>query len=136
MDYNLILNVGFPEVKIGMKIASFEAIAGKPNEIEKVDDDFFDENREIYYFNDLHLYPIVELKNHTIIGIMCDHPDVKLNKKKLFGLNIDEFVHVFHGQEGLEVETEEDDAEGIVCYIQNCEIFFENEVSAMLMIQP
>lgn len=136
MDYNLILNVGFPEIKIGMNITSFEAIAGKPNEIENVDDDFFDESRQIYYFNDLHIYPIVELKNQTIIGIMCDHPDVKLNGKKMFGLNIDEFVYNFHKKDELEVETEEDDAESIVCYIQNCEIFFENEVSTMLMIEP
>ncbi|MDD4847394.1 MAG: hypothetical protein PHR53_01320 [Bacteroidales bacterium] len=136
MNYELILNVGFAEAKIGMTIEDVEKLFGKPNEIEKVEDDFYEDDREIYYFNDLHVFPIIETKNKTVVGIMCDHPDVTLNGQKLFGWDIDEFVHLFHGKDGIEVETEEDDAEGIVCYIQDCEIFFEDEKSTMLMIQP
>lgn len=136
MNYELDLNLGFPDVKIGMKVKDVEKVIGQPDDVEPVEDDFYEENREILYFNQLHLYPIVETKNNTVVGIMCDHPDVTLNGHKLFGLGIDEFVHTFHEKDHMTVQTEEDEAEGIVCYIGDCEIFFENEVSTMLMIQP
>ena len=93
INYEIIPGVGLEQVRIGMSINELEAVLGHPNEIEHLEDEFFDDVHEaIWNYNNFQIYPIIDMDAHEIISILCDHPDASLNKVKVMRMSAPELT--------------------------------------------
>ena len=113
INYEIIPGVGLEQVKIGMSTEQLKQILGTPDEIENLDDEFFDDVHEaIWHYNRFLIYPVVDMDDEMIVSIMCDHPDVSLNKVKLMKMSIPELKKHL---KNCGAKTIEDDEECIEC---------------------
>ena len=91
ISYEIIPGAGLEEVRIGMSTEQLKQLLGEPDEIENLDDEFFDDVCEaIWHYNRFYLYPVIDMEENMVVSIMCDHPDVSLNKVKLVEMSISE----------------------------------------------
>jgi len=91
LNYEIIPGVGLENVKIGMSTGQLKQVLGEPNEIENLDDEFFDDVHEaIWHYNQYFIYPVIDMDEDMIVSIMCDHPDSTLNKVKVIKMGIPE----------------------------------------------
>ena len=91
MNYEIIPGEGLEQIKIGMTIEQLKQILGEPDEIENLDDEFFDDVCEaIWHYYQPCIYPVVDIDKNMVVSIMCDHPEVSLNKVKLMKMSIPE----------------------------------------------
>jgi hypothetical protein len=88
MNYKIIPGQGFDFLKIGNTTEQLKAILGEPDEIEKLEDEFFeDENEAIWHYNNHYIYPIVDMEKQVIISILCDHQDLCLGNAQLMQMD-------------------------------------------------
>jgi len=93
INYEIIPGVGLEQVKIGMSIPELEAVLGKPDEIENLEDEFFDDVHEaIWSYDNFQIYPVIDMDHNEIVSIMCDHPDASLNKVKVMRMSAPELT--------------------------------------------
>lgn len=109
MDYKIIPGVGFEEVQIDMPLQKLEEILGAPDEIENLDDEFFEDVHEaIWHYNELYIYPIVDMDEKRIVSILCDHPEATLFGKKIMPMSSKELTKHLkdNGIKKLEIDEE------------------------------
>jgi hypothetical protein len=109
INYEIIPGVGFEQVKIGMSTEQLKQVVGDPDEIENLDDEFFDDVCEaIWHYNRLYIYPIIDMDDNMVVSILCDHPDLTLNKVKLMKMNIPELKKHLKNCGAKTIEADED----------------------------
>ncbi|MCL2511925.1 MAG: hypothetical protein FWF09_07735 [Bacteroidales bacterium] len=109
INYEIIPGLGFEQVKIGMSTEQLKQILGEPDEIENLDDEFFDDVCEaIWHYNRFYIYPVIDTEDDMIVSIMCDHPDLTLNNVKVMKMSIPELKSHLKNC-GAKVIEEEDD---------------------------
>jgi hypothetical protein len=109
INYEIIPGEGLEQVKIGMLTEQLEHLLGKPDEIEILDDEFFDDvNEAIWHYSDYYIYPIIDMDYNEVVSIICDHPDATLNKVKLMQMSIPELKKHLKNCGAKTIEDDED----------------------------
>ena len=109
LNYEIIPGAGFEEVKIGMSAEQLKQVLGEPDEIENLDDEFFDDVCEaIWHYNRFYIYPVVDTDENMIVSIMCDHPDLTLNKVKVMKMSIPELKNHLKSCGAKTIEADEE----------------------------
>jgi hypothetical protein len=109
INYEIIPGVGFEQVKIGMSTEQLKQVLGDPDEIENLDDEFFEDVHEaIWSYDRLYIYPVIDMDDDIIISILCDHPDLTLNKTKVMKMNIPELKKHLKNCGAKTIEADED----------------------------
>jgi hypothetical protein len=109
INYEIIPGVGFEQVKIGMSTEQLKQVLGDPDEIENLDDEFFEDVHEaIWSYDRLYIYPVIDMDDDMIISILCDHPDLTLNKVKVMKMDIPELKKHLKNCGAKTIEADED----------------------------
>jgi len=109
INYEIIPGEGLEQVRIGMSIDELETALGLPDEIENLEDEFFDDVHEaIWSYYDLCIYPVIDMDAHEIVSILCDHPDASLNKEKLMKMSVPELTKHLKNCGAKTIEADED----------------------------
>jgi hypothetical protein len=109
INYEIIPGTGFEQVKIGMSTEQLKQVLGDPDEIENLDDEFFDDVCEaIWHYNRFYIYPVIDMDENMIVSIMCDHPDLTLNKVKVMKMSIPELQKHLKNCGAKTIEADED----------------------------
>jgi len=91
INYEIIPGEGLEQVKIGMPTEYLIQVLGEPDEIENLDDEFFDDVCEAVWHYHYHcIYPVIDMSENVVASILSDHPDLSLNKVKLMKMSIPE----------------------------------------------
>ena len=109
INYEIIPGVGFEQVKIGMSTEQLKQVLGDPDEIENLDDEFFDDVCEaIWHYNQFYIYPVIDMDEDMVVSVLCDHPDLALNKVKLMKMKIPELKKHLENCGAKTIEADED----------------------------
>jgi hypothetical protein len=109
INYEIIPGAGLEQVKIGMATEQLKQVLGEPDEIENLDDEFFDDVCEaIWHYNRFYIYPVIDMDENMVVSIMCDHPDVSLNKVKLMKMSVSELKKHLKNCGAKTIEADED----------------------------
>jgi len=109
INYEIIPGIGFEQVKIGMSTEQLKQVLGDPDEIENLDDEFFDDVFEaIWHYNRFYIYPVIDMDENMIVSIMCDHPDLTLNNVKLMKMSIPELKDHLKNCGAKNIEADEE----------------------------
>ena len=109
INYEIIPGIGFEQIKIGMSIGELEQILGIPDEIENLDDEFFEDVHEaIWHYNRFYVYPVINMDDGVVISIMCDYPDISLNTVKLMKMSVPELKKHLKDCGAKTIEADED----------------------------
>jgi hypothetical protein len=109
INYEIIPGAGFEQVKIGMSTEQLKQVLGDPEEIENLDDEFFDDVHEaIWHYNRFFIYPVIDMDEEMIVSIMCDHPDLTLNRVKVMKMNVSELTKHLKNCGAKNIEADED----------------------------
>lgn len=109
MNYEIIPGKGFEELYIDMLTEDLKALLGEPDEMELLDDEFFEDVDEaIWHYNAFGVYPIVDLEEDCVNAILCDHPELTLGGKKIMAMNPKELQNLLKelGYKNLEIEED------------------------------
>jgi hypothetical protein len=109
INYEIIPGTGLEQVKIGTTTEQLKQILGEPDEIENLDDEFFDDVCEaIWHYNRLYIYPVIDMDANMVVSIMCDHPDVSLNKVKMMKMSVSELKKHLKNCGAKTIDADED----------------------------
>jgi hypothetical protein len=109
INYEIIPGVGFEQVKIGMSTEQLKQVLGDPDEIENLEDEFFEDVHEaIWSYDELYIYPVVDMDDDMTISILCDHPDLTLKRVKVMEMSIPELKKHLKNCEEKIIEADED----------------------------
>jgi len=109
INYEIIPGAGFEQVKIGMSTEQLKQVLGDPDEIENLDDEFFDDVSEaIWHYNRFYIYPVIDMDENMIVSIMCDHPDLTLNNVKVMKMSIPELKNHLKNCGAKTIEADEE----------------------------
>ncbi|MDR0364336.1 MAG: hypothetical protein LBH92_04890 [Bacteroidales bacterium] len=124
MKYEIIPGRGFEDIYLDMPVADLEKLLGQPNEMEPLDDEFFDDTNEaIWHYDQYGIYPVVNIFEGKIISILSDHPDLSLRHKKIMEMNIKD-IHALLKEIGF--KNIEVDEEYLECEDAGLNFVFEN----------
>lgn len=123
-NYEIIPGKGFEELYIDMPNEDLKKLLGEPNEMELLDDEFFDDVDEaIWHYNKFGVYPVVDLEEDCVNAIMCDHPDLTLGGKKIMEMGFKEIQKLLKDLGYKDFEVEE---EYIECFDAGLNFVFED----------
>jgi len=109
INYEIIPGEGLEQIKIGMSTEQLKQVLGEPDEIENLDDEFFDDVCEaIWHYHHYFIYPVIDLDDNIIVSIMCDHPDATLKKVKLMTMSVPELKKHLKNCGAKTIETDEE----------------------------